>query len=114
MVEEYVSGKWYAVLYSKKQAKQLFVRKIGKCFLLDEDGPVDSVEVCCLKLKVGSGTLLDDTQSHLPADISQFSLADVIYGPLEVVPMRAGKFDVLQYVVKHFNYVKKLYRSILI
>ena len=59
-----------------------------------------------------SGNLLDDTPSHLP-DICLFNLADVIYGPLEVVPIRARKFDVPEYqqVVKHFNCFKKLERN---
>ena len=33
------------------------------------DGDVDCLVVCCLKPKVGFGTLLEDTPSHLP-DIS--------------------------------------------
>ena len=86
-----------------------------KHFLPDGNGHVDSLKVCCLKPKVESGTLLDDTPTHLP-NICLFNLADVIYGPLEVVPMTARKFDVPEYqkVVKHFNCVKKLKRNTLI
>ena len=56
--------------------------------------------------------MLDDAPSHLPA-ISVFNLQDIIYGPLEVVPMRAGKFNVTAYenIVKHFNHVNKLDRK---
>ena len=115
VAEESVLGKWYVVVYSTKCAGQLFVSKIMKNVLDDENDAVDSLKVCCPKPKVGSGTLLDNVPSHLP-DICLFNLADVIYGPLEVVPMRAQKFDVPEYqeVVKHFNCVKMLERNTLI
>ena len=115
VTEESVMGKWYAVVYNTKRACRLFVGKVIKRFLVDENGPVDSLEVRCLKPRVGSGTLLDDTPEFLP-DISLFNLADVIYGPLEVVPMKAGKFDVPEYqqVVEHFDCVKNLERNSLL
>ena len=93
---------------SMKCASQLLVCKIIKCFLVDENGSVDSLKVCCLIPKVGSVTLLDDTPSHL-LDICLFNLANVIYSPLEVVPVRAQKFSIPEYqeVVKHFSCVKK-------
>ena len=115
MAKESVLGKWYAVVYSLKLAGQLFFGKIVKHFLVDENHTVETLEVCCLKPKVGSGTLVDDSPSYL-LDICLFNLADVIYGPLEVVPMGAQKFDVPKYqeVVKHFNRFKKLERNALI
>ena len=105
---ESVLVKWYVVVCSTKCASQLFVCKIIKCFLVDENGSVDSLKVCCLIPKVGSVTLLDDTPSHL-RDICLFNLANVIYSPLEVVPVRARKFSIPEYqeVVKHFICVKK-------
>ena len=36
--------------------------------------------------KVGSGTELKATCSHLQPSISEFSLKDIIYGPLETIP----------------------------
>ena len=49
-------------------------------------------------------------------NVSLFKLADVVYGPLEVIPMKAGKFDVPEYikVVEHFNIVKDLERNSLL
>ena len=44
---------------------QLFVNKIMKHFLVDENGPVDSLETRCRKPKVGSDSLLDDSDSLL-------------------------------------------------
>ena len=64
--------------------------------MLKENGDVDCLEVCCLKPTLGSSTLLEDTPTHLP-DVSLFKLADVVYGPLEVIPMKAGKLDVPEY-----------------
>ena len=62
-----------------------------------------------------SGTLLEDTPTHLP-NVSLFKLADVVYGPLEVILMKAGKFDVpeSEKVVEHFNVVKDLERNSLL
>ena len=77
VAEESVLGKWYAVIYSTKRTGQLFVSKIMKHFMVDENSTVDCLNVLCLKPKVGSGTLLDDTPSHLP-NIRLFNLADVI------------------------------------
>ena len=59
-----VLGKWYTVVYSTKRADQLFASKIMNRFLVDENDPVDSLKVRCLKPKMGSGTLLDDTPSQ--------------------------------------------------
>ena len=49
-------------------------------------------------------------------NVSLFKLADVVYGPFEVIPMKAGKFDVPEYVkvVEHFNVVKDLERNSLL
>ena len=51
-------------MYSTKRADQLFVGKIMNRFLVDENDPVDSLKARCLKPKMGSGTLLDDTPSQ--------------------------------------------------
>ena len=100
------------MIYETKCGSRLFVGKIQRWFLQDESGHVDCVEVHCPKPKVGSGTVLEDTPTHLP-DISVFSLVDVIYGPLEVVPLKGEKFNVPQYqqVVEHFNCVNKIKRN---
>ena len=46
-------------------------------------GPIDKLEMECLKLKVGTGTMLEDNFTH-NQDINMFSLSDIIAGPLEV------------------------------
>ena len=113
--EEDLIGKWYGVIFETKRSSMLFIGKIVRRFLLDEEGPVDSLEIRCMKPKVGSGTVLEDTPAHCP-DLSFFQLTDVIYGPLGVVPLKGNKFDVPKYnnVVEHFNIVKNLKRNTLI
>lgn len=65
-----------------------------------------------MKPKIGSGTILEDTPAHCP-DISSFQLTDVIFGPLNVVPLKGNKFDVPEYkkVVEHFNIVQNIERN---
>ena len=110
--EEDLVGKWYGVIYESKRCSMLFVGKILRRFLHDEEGPVDSVEIRCMKPKIGSGTILEDTPAHCP-DVSTFQLTDVIFGPLNVVPLKGNKFDVPEYekVVEHFNIVKNIERK---
>ena len=83
--EEDIIGKWYGVIYGKKKTS-LFVAKVEKWFLVDRDGCVQSIMMRCLIPKMGSGTTLKDTPKHLPSDMGHFSLADIILGPLEVIP----------------------------
>ena len=64
VAKESVLGKWYAVVYSTKRTGQLFVSKIMKRFLVDENGAVDCLNVLCLKQKVESSTLLDILHVH--------------------------------------------------
>ena len=108
-------GKWYGVAFEKKRSNMLFIGKILKRFLEDEEGPVESLEIRCLKNKIGSDTILGDTPAHC-SDISLFSLENFIYGPLEVIPVRGNKINVPDYplVLKHFNSVKNIDRSIML
>ena len=111
--EQAIVGKWYAVIYQSKRNSNLFIGKVLRRFLTDENGGnVDSVEVRCLKPKVGLGTTLEDTPAHLP-DISIFKLEDVIAGPLQVTPLKRLKFEVPAYqsLVAHFKAVEKLDRT---
>ena len=103
MAHENLVGKWFAVCFAGKRGESLFIAKLVSRFLMDEDGPVDCLIMQSLKPKVGSGTVLEPTPSHLPADEFQFKLSDVIAGPLEVNPLKGStKFDVRKYEeIKH-------------
>ena len=66
MKDEYIIGKWYAVIFQSKRNKRLYIGKVLHHFLFDENGGVESLEIRCLKPKVGHGTILEVTPSHLP------------------------------------------------
>ena len=74
VAKESVLGKWYAVVYSTKRTGQLFVSKIIKRFLVDENGAVDCLNVLCLKPKVGPSTLLDTLHVHSITFTGQMSV----------------------------------------
>ena len=80
---------------------------------MDENGPVDSVIMRCLKPKVGSGIILEDTPSHLPPDESHFPLCNVIAGPLEVSPKCSARWKIPMYneLKAHFDIVSQLDRT---
>jgi len=71
-VEADIVGKWFGVIYSSKKRASLFIAKINKRFLHDENGRVDKLLMTCLKPKVGLGNILEDTTKHLPPDQGMF------------------------------------------
>lgn len=84
--EEKIVGNWYYVVYETKHDSQLFIRKITGCILTDSSGPIEPLDVYCLRPQFGSGRLLEGIPAHLPHRTLS-SLAD-IYGLLKVVPLR--------------------------
>ena len=110
--EKTIVGNWYAVIYTppqKGKKDMLFIAKARRRFLEDVDGPVRSIEVKCLKHKVGSGNVLDELPDHLEEDIYDCPLEKVIAGPLLVTYQGASKFAVEDYenLVAHFHHVVK-------
>ena len=85
------------------------VGKVLRKFLADPEGPVESLEIRCMKPKIGSGSILEDNPAHLP-DISIFKLTDIIFGPLKVIPQKGKKFEVPEYanLVEHFKATKDI------
>ena len=53
-------GQWYAAIWSTKKTQTLFVGQLLKRFLVDKSGPVDSIEMKCLKPKMGPGQFLEE------------------------------------------------------
>jgi len=80
-------------------------------FLEDEDGKVSSVMLNCLKPKVGSGTIMEESPDHLP-DESEFQIEDIIDGPIKTVPLRNKKWDIPEYdsILTHFKDVLEIDR----
>ena len=111
--ENEIRGSWYGVIYEKGRKKILFVAKVINRFLHDENGPVDKLRMRCLKPKYGSGNLLQDTPWHLPDDVDDFSLTDVISGPLIVTPKGSENFEVKDYdkAIELFNQATKIDRK---
>ncbi len=73
----------------------LYVAKVLRRFLVDADGPVDTILVRCLKSKSGFGTRLQATPEHLLPHDTHFKLEDFIAGPLDFDPNRQ-KFNRLR------------------
>ena len=62
----------------------------------DENGKVDAIEMKCLKPKVGLKTILEDKPDHFP-EIEILKSHYIIDGPLQVIPLRGKKWNVLNY-----------------
>ena len=113
IAEKDIIGKWYGVVWQGKRTETLYVAKVIKRFLVDENEPVETLLMQSLKPKLGYGITLEDTPKHLPADEFQFRLSDIIAGPLEVIPKGSKYFDVPSYgeLKDHFRIVTKLNRD---
>ena len=84
--------------------KQLFWN-----IFVDIDGSDDSLKMKCLKPNCGSGNTIDDTPKHLPEDIGDFNLWNIIAGPLVPTPKGSTQFEAKNYehAVEIFNQVEK-------
>lgn len=91
--EDQIVGKWYRVVYQGKTSMLLYVAKVLRRFLVDVDGPVDTILVSYLKSKSGFGTRLQATPEHLPPDDTHFKLEDLIAGTLDVIPVGRSSTD---------------------
>ena len=60
-------------------------------FLDDKNWKVEVIEMKCLKLKVETGTILENTTGHFP-DTEMFKVYDVITGPMEVIPLMGKNY----------------------
>lgn len=80
-------------MYSRKHSKILYIAKLDQRFLANVDGEVDKILMTCLKPKVKLGAVLEDTPKHLPPDQGMFDRWDIIFGPIEAVPLESNKFS---------------------
>ena len=116
-----VNGKWYGVIYLHGRnncKKQFYIGKVVKRFPSEETvvgSPLGVVRIKCLKLKLDSGTYLEQTPPHLP-DVNDFEQEDVIAGPLEVIAKKTPYFEVPEYdhLKVFFNNVKDINRKALL
>ena len=101
---------WYVIVFCGKRRKMLYVAKLIHQFIVDDGGPIDILQMRYLMPKNGSGNVLDDTPLHLPDDVGDFKMKDVIAGPLTVTPTPPRKFIVEDYdrLVELYHKVKDL------
>ena len=77
--------------------KYLYKGKLKKRFLDDEIGNVYAVELDCLKLRVGNGTILVSYPVNSKGDVFIFDIHDIIT-TAKVTLLRGTKWDVPDYV----------------
>ena len=117
VAEDAIKSKFFAAVYypdqSKKRKPKLFVGRVLKRFLRDENGPTESLELDCLSLAVGSPEALEEPPKHLGHDIGVFLAHDIIAGPLDLTIKSSTKWNAPEYrlVVKTFNFVEKMPRQ---
>ncbi len=93
----------------------LYVAKVLRRFLVDVDGPVDTILMRCLKSKSGFGTCLQATPEHLPPDETYFKLENFIAGHIDVIPLGRISTDFkvpkCNNLKNHFDAVKNMVRK---
>ena len=77
--------------------KYFYIGKLKKRFLDDEIGNVYAVELDCLKLRVGNGTILESYPVNSKGDVFIFDIHDIIT-TAKVTLLRGTKWDVPDYV----------------
>ena len=90
-------GKRVGVIYETKKKNHLYIGKVLNRFLRDENGPVESLRLDCLKLHVGTDTILEEVPKHLEHDIYNFPASDIITGPLSAIPQKGNKWNFPDY-----------------
>ena len=118
MSEDSIVNKWFAAVYyvdAKNLRKpKLFVGKVLKRFLEDDDGPATALQLDCLSPAVTTTTTeLYEIKEHLSRDIGLFQLFNIISSPLdaEFVSNRKWIFREYRFVVKTFDMCVKLQRE---
>ena len=95
--EEDIIQKWYGCIYNARKKNHLYVGKAVRRFMDDVNGPVTALEIESLKPHVGSGNILESIPEHLERDIDVFPIFNVIDGPLKVIPLKGGRWEVSAY-----------------
>ena len=79
--EENLLGKHYAVVYSGKHSKILYIAKLEQRFLVNVDGEFYKLLMSCLKPKIGLGTILEETPNTCPKTVECFTLGTLFLIP---------------------------------
>lgn len=111
--ESSIQGKWFAAVYEDKNRKFLYIGRMIKRFLMDEEGQVSHLELDCLKPRVGNVDILDGYPPN-QGDKYVYPLEDVLGGPLDVVPVprkRSWRIPNLGNIESFFERVKNENRT---
>ena len=103
----------YAAIFNVPKRKRgiLYVGKVTKRFLLEENGSVDCLELDCLKpTSRPSFTRLEKTQEHFGKDVSMFKVYNVIASSLKTVYVKVKKWKFYGYL-NLFRYLKTVERE---
>ena len=90
--ESDLKAAWYAAIFNVPKRKMgiLYIGRVTKRFLLEENGPVDCLELDCLKPASGlSSTILEEPPEHFGKDI--------VAGPLNIVYVEGKKWKFHEY-----------------
>ena len=71
-----ILNKWFTCASQIKNKPHLFIGKLIKRFLHDENGLITAPSIGCWKPPIGSGNILECIASHLPCDINVFLFQD--------------------------------------
>ena len=95
----------------KRKREILYVGRVTKRFLLEENGSVDCLELDCLKpASRPSFTRLEKAQEHFGKDVSVFKAYNVIAGSLKIVYVEVKKWKFYGYL-DVFRYLKTVERE---
>jgi hypothetical protein len=79
--------------------------------LVEEGGPVESIELDKIKPKSGTGIDTEESTRENPS-YGVYKLHDIIAGPLELVPIKHGYYMKLYpNLVKLYNMISKMDRQ---
>ena len=67
--ESDIKSKRYAFIFEQYKKKYLYRGRAIQCFLVDENGKIEYLQIDCLKHHIGSGTVLESIPEHLLRDI---------------------------------------------
>ena len=104
-LEKNIQNEWYGGIYKENKKEYLYIGKAIQRFLEDVDGPVTGIMLDCLKLKVGSGTVLE-SYGEGNRDVGFFSIYDIIAGPVTVELLKGCQWNVPDYNILKEKFIK--------
>ena len=106
--ESDLKAAWYAAIFncSKEEEGVLYIGRVTKRFLSEENESVVCLKLDCLKpASEPSSTILEELPEHCGKDIGMFKAYDIIAGPLKIVYVEGKKWKFHGYL-DLFHYFK--------